>query len=97
MDVYCKRCGEPWDNDEFHEVAKEYNTTYDKVTAAFRIYGCVAFEYAPETVKKLPPGDLCKRDESIVTLAAEAAYELCGNDMDGAASLVDDTLYMLRR
>ena len=28
MDIYCRKCGEPWDNDELHEQAAENGSTY---------------------------------------------------------------------
>lgn len=31
MDLYCAKCGEPWDNDTFHDVADENGSTYAEV------------------------------------------------------------------
>ena len=33
FDVHCKYCGEPWDNDFFHD-------SYQKAVKAFTTYGC---------------------------------------------------------
>jgi hypothetical protein len=86
MDLYCPKCGEPWDNDEFHDVAAEIDSTYAKVAADFRSRGCEALgtrhgDYQVET------------DSTYGLTAAQAAgalYELLGDDMDGAAAMLED-------
>lgn len=84
MDLYCSNCGEPWDNDEFHFIAEDFDTTYAKVTATFRKVGCAAVN---NPNAKAPT---CVTVHDDVTAAAFAAYEVCGDDMDGAAALMDD-------
>lgn len=42
MDIYCRRCGEPWDHDTLHEVAETEKRTYEEVAVAFRKRGCAA-------------------------------------------------------
>lgn len=93
MDIYCKRCGEPWDNDELHDRVEELRydgrtTTpidgtsplnYDTLAAEFRRHGCEVFGSGP-----------CTKVESDRTLAAQAMYEVCGDDMDGASAMLDD-------
>lgn len=79
MDLPCKRCGEPWDNDEFHYIAEERGTTYQQIAASFRANGC-------QTVT----GKQCEARDSRTTLAAGAMYELLGDDMDGAAAMIED-------
>lgn len=37
MDVYCRVCGEPFDNDEFHDVP---GMTYREASRAFLEQGC---------------------------------------------------------
>lgn len=86
MDLMCPRCGEPWDNDEFHEVAAETGSTYAKVAAEFRLKGCEALgtsHSTPSTEKDRTYG-LTRQD------AATALYDLLGDDMDGAAAMLDD-------
>lgn len=33
MDIYCPKCGEPWDNEEFHEVAADNKAERDRLAA----------------------------------------------------------------
>ena len=80
MDIYCPKCGEPWDNDTLHDVAEETDSTYAKVSAEFRKIGCEAIG--------------SKHGEMLIdngtSEALSALYDICGDDMDGAASLMDD-------
>lgn len=93
MDIRCPKCGEPWDNDTIHERVAELNAetvgdagqrlvhfSYRTVAADFRKRGCAAL------------GTDCWNG-AVDTEAAEAAatlYELLGDDMDGAAAMLDD-------
>ena len=43
MDMYCRKCGEPWDHDELHEVAAEQEITYERARDAFLSNGCAVF------------------------------------------------------
>lgn len=87
MDIRCPKCGEPWDFDTLHDAAEEQESTYDKVAADFRSRGCAALgwgscsEPSEETDRHygLRPQD-----------AASALYDLLGDDMDGAASMLED-------
>jgi len=78
MDVICRKCGEPWDVDSFHDVAEDNGTTWDDASREFRRSGCAVF------------GITCSEDRSDATAAAEAIYDLLGDDMDGAAALLED-------
>lgn len=88
MDILCPVCGEPWDNDSLHEVVSE-GTFADYKTAAreFRTRGCgVVFG-----------NSACKKDAVATerhglksTDAAAALYDLLGDDMDGAAAMLED-------
>jgi hypothetical protein len=41
FDVHCKYCGEPWDNDFFHDCVKdEHFDSYQKAVKAFTSFGC---------------------------------------------------------
>jgi hypothetical protein len=86
MDLYCPKCGEPWENDTFHEVADEKGMTYQEVAAEFRINGC-------EAVGSSHNSPSTERDSTFGLTRQEAAgalYDLLGDDMDGAAAMMDD-------
>ena len=78
MDIYCRNCGEPWDNDSIHEEAQIYGLSYAEVAKDFRRNGCSAL------------GSRCSTNDADPTVAL--AYELMGDDMDGAASILEDYL-----
>jgi hypothetical protein len=84
MDIYCPICSEPFDHDELHSVAEEGGSTYAAVSADFRKRGCKAFEIAYGPQRQCVPGD-----PGTSNLVAEV-YGLLGDDMDGAASMLDD-------
>jgi hypothetical protein len=93
MDLICPIDREPWDNDSLHEevaarIAEgKWDTTYRDVAAAFRSRGCKALEtaFGPQ---------VCEPDNSLTSAAASAMYDLLGDDMDGAASMMDDFDYL---
>jgi hypothetical protein len=93
MDLYCPRCAEPWDNECLHdEVAArkrsgDEKATYNTVASDFRVKGCnaLATEYGKQT---------CERTNSMRAQAASVMYDLLGDDMDGAASMLDDFEFM---
>jgi len=97
MDLYCPICGEPWDNDTFHDVAQtrqETHTrpaTYETVAKDFRRRGCAALapEYTngPCRPNANEPDD---RDGLRKSEKARVLYDLLGDDMDGAASELND-------
>lgn len=110
MDIYCPTCGEPWDNDSLHEEAearaaaptdlRAFNSgaigprlrdvaTYKHVAADFRKRGCKALATA------FGPQSHCQPAENPHTSAfASAAFDLMGDDMDGAASFMDDARFL---
>lgn len=71
MDVYCPKCGEPW----------EIDSTYAKVSAAFRRDGCSAL------------GARCNDIVLPQAQFAAMAYDIMGDDMDAASSMMDDAEY----
>lgn len=88
MDIYCGRCGEPWDMDSLHEMWDENLDrllSYDEAIARFRSYGCGAWE-GERTVCAIDP-------TSTAALIAQAAMEL-SDYADDWASDCDDLLYV---
>lgn len=86
MDLYCGTCGEPWDNDSLHEEAAERGSDYRTVAADFRMAGCNALStaFGPQ---------FCGPRDTERAAVASAMYDLLGDDMDGAAAMMDD-LYL---
>lgn len=100
MDIYCRTCSEPWDNDSLHEEVEArlarkadnerlgatftLGTTYDEVAADFRKRGCKALVNGFGPQRSCVPGDPAQ------TEAFTVIYELMGDDMDGAASSIED-------
>lgn len=89
MDLICPVCGEPWDNDSLHEEVTErrnagkFDITYSNVAVDFRQRGCAALETA------FGPQD-CKRGDSFRAEVSSAMFDLLGDDMDGAAAMMED-------
>lgn len=83
MDIYCPKCGEPWDIDTLHDVAEENDSTFDSVRVDFYARGCLAL------------GTRHNEDvDDERAMIATVAYELSGDDIDGAASDMDDFFYL---
>lgn len=83
MDIYCVRCGEPVELDYLHDVAAEQESTYSVVLAAFQSKGCEALGQ-PQ----------CQRDPSMRSEAMSAMFDILGDDVDGAASMMEDFDFM---
>lgn len=82
MDIYCPTCTEPWDNDSLHEEASASGRTYAAVAADFCRQGCKALGEA------FGPQPHCQA--SIPDERVAAVYGLLGDDMDGAAAMLED-------
>lgn len=105
MDVNCPNCGEPWEMDSLHDRAQElyeipyyatdedrrahiknpeydddaYQTIYKKVRADFQTRGCPAL------------GGSCSANRDVEkAMVASAMYDLLGDDLDGAAAMLED-------
>lgn len=76
MDLLCRHCREPWENDTLHDVAQEEGRTYREVAGDFRNRGCEALGTSHGSGKP--------------SAAADVLYELMGDDMDGAAAMFED-------
>ena len=99
MDLYCSKCGEPWDNDCLHDEVSERNDfstakddgtpwTYRDVLREFQQSGCIALSAAFGA----GVGDDCaaNRGNSARAAAADALNDLLGDDSDGIASMMQD-------
>lgn len=86
MDVYCPKCGEPVDNDEFHDAAEAQSSSYKKVVAAFQRRGCEALGFPPCRA----PHSLSQPGRVARATAASALYDILGDDMDGVAAMLED-------
>jgi hypothetical protein len=88
MDIYCGRCGEPWDIESLHEESDYRRSEGEPVTVArvradFAARGCVAFSFATDTECELDTGN-------VRAMASGALMDLLGDDIDGVAALLDD-------
>ena len=80
MDMYCRKCGEPWDHDELHEVAEEQDTTYERVRDAFLANGCAVFSTRCNGERSGEP--------SVIGEVFAVLAEL--GDLDGAMAEIED-------
>lgn len=88
MDIYCPNCGEPWEIDTLHEYAEESSSTFTSVMRVFQSDGCsTAFNDWGVTCEK-------SEENSERAMIASIAYEILGDDIDGAASMFDDWEYL---
>lgn len=83
MDIYCPKCSEPWEIDTLHDVADEQGSSFGEVREDFYRRGCAAIgtRCNPATVGDASP-------------AIAAAYDLLGDDVDGAASMLEDAEHL---
>ena len=84
MDIYCPHCGEPWDTYSFHDEAEDRadGSTYQSIAREFRQVGCQALV-----------GARCN-PATTAHPAIGTVLELLGDDVDGAAALLDDAAYL---
>jgi hypothetical protein len=80
VDIMCPVCGEPWDHDTLHEAADEQETSYADVARRFRSEGCAAIGWS-------------KCSNTSASPAIAAVYDILGDDMDGAAAMLEDAAY----
>lgn len=99
MDIYCKRCGEPWDMDELHDEidyrcdgaapsGEAYQKLYREVRSDFYARGCRAFTYA------VGDATWCVANGSSRAMVAGALYDAFGDDLDGVASDLADAEFL---
>ena len=98
MDVYCVKCGEPWEIDSLHEeVAARADmghpmATFNVVRDDFYSLGCAALDTAFGSVDCEPQGTLNGDGRLSASAAMGVLTELLGDDIDGVASMMDDYL-----
>ncbi len=104
MDIRCPKCGEPWDFDELHDEVRlrqhgatpwkdldgtYHQEVYDKyfkpVMRDFQRIGCEVFGS-----KHGDMGDELSSRGLSAAETASALYELLGDDLDGAAAMLED-------
>lgn len=83
MDIYCVKCGEPWEIDYLHDVADELGSTFNAVRQGFSRRGCEALGASH--------GDMGQIGATRA-LYASALFDLMGDDIDGIASELDDAM-----
>lgn len=81
MDILCRRCGEPYDLDEFHELAPDLNTSFDKLVKKFMLQGCKALDGVYDDCTNAPGSG----NELVGVLA-----DLSLGDPDGFAADLED-------
>lgn len=80
MDIYCPKCAEPWEVDSLHDTPD--GLPFDEARQRFYREGCGVF------------GVACEAEPSLRSQAASALYDLLGDDVDGAAAMLDDFEYV---
>ncbi len=55
MDIHCRYCGEPWDNDELHDMESHMGeaVTYLQAAERFKALGCNAFRPTTGRLREL--------------------------------------------
>ena len=86
MDVYCPVCTEPLDISCFHDEADEQGISFNEALRAFQSRGCESL-----TVYGFGP---CEKVDSLRGDAMSALFDLLGDDVDGAAAMMEDFEYM---
>ena len=83
MDLLCPKCSEPWDNDTLHEMVEEGAfPNYDAAAKDFRKNGCETFGSSHNAA--------LAKGRPFAAQAASALYDILGDDMDGAAAMLED-------
>jgi hypothetical protein len=83
MDIICRNCGEPWENETLHEVAEELGKSYTDIANAFSSVGCKAL--ASDGYGAM---EHCQPDDKAEMRGVLA--DLLGDDLDGYSSTLED-------
>lgn len=83
MDIYCPKgaCAEPVDMAYLHDVADEQGRTYTEVVHDFQSRGCEALGWTHSD-----NGEPAAERAAIM----DAMFDLLGDDVDGAAAMMED-------
>ena len=84
MDIYCPKCGEPWDMDSLHDMVEDgLASSYQDARKKFSVNGCKALGTshgsADVEVRGLRASD-----------ASAALFDVLGDDVDGIAAMMED-------
>lgn len=82
MDINCPRCAEPVEIDYLHDVADDDGTTFTDVLHRFQADGCAALHSVCNP-------RVSERDRARASAAA-MLYDILGDDIDGAAAMLED-------
>jgi ssDNA-binding Zn-finger/Zn-ribbon topoisomerase 1 len=77
VDVYCQKCGEPWDVFSLHDIDREFA---DGRRRFLNGEGCPACRWG-ENASEEPPAR---------SVAMRTAREVLGDDVDGMAAVIED-------
>ena len=86
MDINCPRCAEPVEIDYLHDIADHDGTTFREVLHGFQADGC-------EAIHAVCNPRVSDRDRARAAGAA-MLYEILGDDIDGAAAMLEDFALM---
>ena len=79
MDLYCSRCGEPWDMDYvLHDDPKEFDYHHGRISS------CPTCQRTPDSELKLSPTQKNRAD------IAGVLADVLGDDVDGIAAEMED-------
>lgn len=78
MDIYCSKCGEPWEIDSIHDVAEELQFSFDETMKAFKKQGCeiLGASHGPINENR--------------AAAVSVLFDIMGDDVDGIAAMLED-------
>lgn len=86
QDIYCVKCGEPVEVAYLHDVAAEKRFTFQKVLKDFQTRGCKAI-----LSECNEPDTSTDNRYGITRMEAQSAlFDLLGDDVDGAAAMMED-------
>lgn len=89
MDIYCTRCGEPWDNDSIHDRVDELRADQELVNGKVPSYKVVKDDFVRRGCVAL--GGRCndEPDRKRAELSA-ALFDILGDDVDGVMVEMED-------
>jgi hypothetical protein len=86
MDIYCTKCGEPWDVIGITDEAEEFGLTPAEMHAKFRREGCEAMGTSHSGI-----GEVNRVVNGVDVISAMSALnDMLGDDVDGAAAMMED-------